>query len=462
MKRIIPALYIFVFAIILSLSGRISGNASDSLDLPPVKVLSLDNGAKVFFVHDELPQLTIFISIGYGRLYENSQDAGLSDLVAKTISLAGSKHYPGIALHEKIDSIGGVFSVSSSNESTVISLSVLPRFREEAFAIVSDLLRYPVLEEAHFENARSLVIDGIRRRYDDPSNIAFDKTMEVLFGGNGYGAIPTAEKTGSHTLEMARSAVERYFVAKNILIGISSSLPFEEIRGDCVAHFGQLNSGEKADYTVDRSALEKSLAGNRGKIFLHVKDIPQSTVVVGTLAPDIRSRACYPLTLMNFILGEGSFNSRLMREIRVKRGMAYAVASVIRFRRNTGVFLAYAMTKNENATTVLSLLRENITGMGRMKLPEPDLKWAKSSIKNSYIFRFETPMDILGNYLEKDFYGLPDDYYERYLDRINSVSDEQVLRDSGTLFGGGFVTCVVGNEDLKDLLKGQGEVVLVK
>jgi zinc protease len=439
-----------------------SGVEALPVDLPPVQTLMTENGAKVFFVGDELPQLTIVASVGYGRLYESSENAGLCDLLAKTISLGGSKRYPGMKLHEKVDQIGGMLSVSSSFERTVISLSVLPRFRREAFSIVASLLSEANLEEGEFVMARSLVADEIRRRYDDPASIAFDRTMGIIFDGKAYGAIPSAEKMNSYTLAMVRDAYARYFGAKNILIGISSSVPYAEIRKDCEKHFSGIAPGAKMDYAVDAAAVAATVRKNGGKIFLYPKDIPQATIVVGTLAPDIRDARCYPLALMNFVLGEGSFNSRLMREIRVKRGMAYSVSSVMRFRRNTGVFLAYAQTKIENADTVLPLLKDTITAMGREKLPASDIRWAKSSISNSYIFRFETPGDILGNYLDREYCGLPEDYYERYLSRINAVTDGGVMRESERLFHDGLVTCVVGKEDLKDLLKGQGEVVLVK
>ncbi|MBN1533996.1 MAG: insulinase family protein [Spirochaetes bacterium] len=448
----------------IALPGITAASGADALpvDLPPVRTLQTSCGAKVFFVGDELPQLTIVASVGYGRLHENSESAGLCDLLARTISLGGSKRYPGMKLHERVDSIGGMLSVSSSFERTVISLSVLPRFREEAFSIVSSLLTEPNLDEEYLLMARSLVADEIRRRYDNPSNIAFDRTMGIIFEGKGYGAIPTVEKMNSFTLKMVRDAWTKYFGARNMLIGVSSSIPYEQIRKDCERHFSSLAPGEKMDYSVDAASVAATVRRNSRKIFLFPKDIPQATIVVGTLAPDIRDDRCYPLALMNFVLGEGSFNSRLMREIRVKRGMAYAVSSVIRFRRNTGVFLAYAQTKIENVAMVLPLLKGNITGMGRDRLPRQDIGWAKRSISNSYIFRFETPMDILGNYLEREYCGLPEDYYERYLSRINDVTDGDVMRESERLFRGGLVTCVVGREDLRETLKDQGEVVLLK
>jgi len=462
MKKTAITLFFPVLALAFALFMPGEGRATGALDLPPVKIIRLENGARIFYVQDELPQLTIVASVGFGRLYEKKATAGVADLLAKTISLGGSEQYPGMKLHEKIDSMGGTLSVSSSFETTVISIRVLPRFREEAFSILAGLLARPNLDESYFAMAKSLMADGIRRKYDDPFDVAFDRTMEIIFGGDSYGAIATEEAISSYTLEMMRDAWRGYFGAKNTLIAVSTSEPFGEINAASTKYFNAITPGKAMNYSVDTAALAEKIRQSGTKIFLYPKDLPQATIFVGTLGPVIKSPGYYSLTLMNFILGEGSFNSRLMREIRVKRGMAYSVSSILRMRRDAGVFLAFAQTKNENAATVLSLLRENVGIMAEEKIPGKDLEWAKRSLSNRFIFKFETPMDVLGNYLDREYYGLPERYYEEYLDRLNAVTGDEIVSESKKVFGGGLVTCVVGSENLKEILKGQGEVVLIK
>ena len=124
--------YALVAVLAAVCAGFIPGTvgATAGLNLPPVKTFILANGAKVYYVQDDLPQVTIVASVGFGRLYEKKATAGLAELLAKTVSLAGSEKYPGMKLHEKIDAMGGILSVASSFERTTVSLSVLPRFRD--------------------------------------------------------------------------------------------------------------------------------------------------------------------------------------------------------------------------------------------------------------------------------------------------------------------------------------------
>ena len=169
----------------------------------------------------------------------------------------------------------------------------------------------------------------------------------------------------------------------------------------------------------------------------------------------------YALNVMNYILGEGSFNSRLMREIRVKRGLSYAVQSVIKFRKETGVFMAFAQTKNAQAAVTLSLLRDTINGMAGDTVTDDELRWAKASIAQSYIFEFDTALNMLDKYSFLYYNGLPAAYLTEYQSRIHGVDAASILRESKRLLRDGLVVVVVGGDELKGALAKIGEVVVV-
>ena len=342
-----------------------SGTPARSLELPPVSASVLDNGIRLFHVRDDLPMVTVTLSAGFGRLYEDRETAGLSDLLAMTMSLGGSGAYPGGALHEKVDAMGGRLSVSASWERVTISIKVLDRFREEAFAIAGDLAANPTLGEEYLDNAKALVIDSIKRKYDDPADIAFEKARERIFGGMGYGAVPSEETVRSHSRERVREAWKRHFAGRNIMVGVAASIDRREAERLGRKHFSRIEPGGPVTYRVDIGETRERVRGARARVFFLRKDIPQCAIVVGTVAPDIRHPGGYALELMNYVLGGGSFNSRLMEEIRVRRGMAYAVQSVYRPRSGTGVFLAYAQTENRHAAEVLGLLAGNIERVAR-------------------------------------------------------------------------------------------------
>jgi len=463
MKRTAAVAFLLVFSLLLDARHQAAAQfAADAIKLPPVESARLENGIRLFCIRDNLPQVTIVVSVGFGRLYEKKENAGISELIAATISLGGSKNYPGEALHEKIDAMGGRLNVNSSWESTTISIKVLDRFKDEAFAIAADLAAGPNLGPPYLDNAKALVADSIRRKYDDPAEIAFSKVREIIFDGDGYGSFPTEEKIASYSPEQVRETWKKYCAGSGVMVGVSSSLDSAETNRLCRKYFSAISAGGGPLYDADIRKIRDRVKGNASKIFFYPKDIPQSTVIVGTVAPDIGYQGDYALEVMNYILGGGSFNSRLMTEIRVKRGLAYAVQSIVKFRFKTGLFLAFAQVENKTVGEALGLMYKNIDMISHEAISSKEIEWAQRSIANSFIFQFDTPMNILSNYMFIAYNNLPKDYFNSYIAHVNSVTGMDILAEARAVLDYGLVTVVVGNESVLSDLKKHGEIVILK
>ena len=227
-------------------------------------------------------------------------------------------------------------------------------------------------------------------------------------------------------------------------------------------YFSSISAGDRVYYSVDKNCAEKSLARSSGKIFFIPMDLDQATIVTGTYAPELSYKGNYPLHVMNYILGGGSFNSRLTSDIRVKRGLAYSVFSLVRNRYSTGVFMSFVQTRNENVPLVLSLINENIDKMTKDPVPESELSWARESIINSFIFKFENISGILSNYLDIDYNNLDKNYYNDYTDNIKSVTSKEILEEAKLLFGNGKIIVIAGNKNLVHDLKSYGEVIILE
>ncbi|MBN2401789.1 MAG: insulinase family protein [Spirochaetes bacterium] len=433
----------------------------DNIDLPGIKSLTAKNGLRLFYIKDELPRTIIVLSAGFGKLYEDNTNAGIADFLAQTLSLAGSKKYPADKLHSTIESIGGRFRVEASFEETYIIIEVMEKYSALAFEMLTDIVLNPNLDSKIIENARSLILEDLRRKQDSPDMLAFEKAREIIFNGTGYGAYPTEKSINSITVSDLENTLNKYFTAKNIIVGTASSLGLNEVENN-LNRFNALKEGSVMNYTANISFLKVSMAEKTKNIYLLPKDIPQAVIVVGSAAPGIKDPDFYALSLMNDILGGSSFNSRLMHEIRVKRGLAYAVQSVVRFRKHTGVFLAYAQTRSETADTALSLMLENIENMSKYHVKDEELKLAKDSIKNSYIFEFDTPASILRKYSFLSYNGLPDSFLFNYVKGMNSVSKNEIQKSSGELFGKGLIKLIIGRKELEKSLSKFGNVVIIE
>ena len=202
----------------------------ENVNLPEVQTSLLKNRMRLFYVRDELPQLTIILSVGFGKLYENRKNAGISSFLAKTLSMSGSAGYPGKTLHEKIEATGGNISIVSSWEETQIRVQVLARFADLAFDVISDLMLNPKMDSVNIEKARSLLLEEVRRRDDSADRIAFEKAREIIFDGSGYGSVMNADTLKSISRKDLLAAWEKYFRGSNLIAGISTSMDFSSIK----------------------------------------------------------------------------------------------------------------------------------------------------------------------------------------------------------------------------------------
>ena len=136
----------------------------------------------------------------------------------------------------------------------------------------------------------------------------------------------------------------------------------------------------------------------------------------------------YALTVMNYILGGGGFGSRLMDEIRVKRGLAYSVGSFFDPKKFQGTFQVVLQTKNASALEAISLAMKQMEQIRKEPVSAEALQLAKNYLIGSFPMRFDTQGKLVNFLSQVEYFGLGLDYPEKYPALIKSVSREDVLR----------------------------------
>ena len=438
------------------------GSGSDDTIMPDVKSFNLDNGVKVFTIDDDLPRTEIVVSISYGKLFEGIDNAGISEVIANTLLLSGSAKYPGDSVISTLEAAGGSISVDAGWESITIEVRVLERHTNLAFDMIGDLLANPLFNSENVKYSANYVYEKNRRKMDDPAARGMAALRGVIFNGKGYGANITDQSISSITEGPVKDTWARHTTGGNIIVSVSSSIDGEDISNLCKKSFNKIKKGSREYYSSDMEAVKSQIAAKSRNIYFIPADFDQATIICGVTAPDVKYKGNYALEVMNYILGGGSFGSRLMTEIREKRGLAYSVFSYVAGRYSTGFFLCFAQTRNEEAANVLSLMNANIRRMYSEPVPDDELAWAKSSIINSYVFTFSKVARILAAYFTMEYYGLEPDYYTRYTSRIASVTAEEIAEESRKLFANGLVTVVVGKKEIEKELSGYGNVVIIE
>jgi zinc protease len=157
-------------------------------------------------------------------------------------------------------------------------------------------------------------------------------------------------------------------------------------------------------------------------VHLAAKELPQTTIVMGHLAPPKGSPDYFAFTVVDHILGGSGFGSRLTSEIRSNRGLAYSVGSFYRGDIGYGVFGAYCMTKSASALEAARLMRGIVARVRDEGVGEEELRRAKDAILNNLIFSVDGSREVVAQRMSFEYDGLPADFLERYRDRIEAVT----------------------------------------
>jgi zinc protease len=449
-KRLLPVLLITAFLIPLS-DGLCSPPLPDPqrLKYPPLTFsppeperVELENGMVLYVLEDrELPVVNVSAVIRIGSAYDPVGREGLAEITARVMRTGGTRSMTGDEIDDILEFTAASISISAGTDAASADLFVLKKDFDRVFQIFSDILIHPVFDGRKLELAKGLKIEELRRVADVPQRLAFREFRKVLYSGNPRGRLSTIESVGRIRKDDLTEFHKRFFFPRNIMMAVSGDVDRKDIIEKFRRHFaGWRNTGSVQPVLPPGEKASSSI------YYLH-KEGPQSTIIVGFLAPEKKSPDSYPFTLLDFIVGSGGFRSRIFHEIRSNLGLAYSTGSYYEGREGYGIFGSYAITKSEATATVLARLRDILQDVGCRQVLEGELAWAKNAIVNSFIFSFDSTDLIATQQMMVEFHGLPLDYLRAYRGRIESVNRKAVLRVAGQyLRNDRSTTLVVGNE----------------
>jgi predicted Zn-dependent peptidase len=291
---------------------------------------------------------------------------------------------------------------------------------------LANLFTKPGFDPIQLDLAKKQEIESIRRSNDNPEEIAYREFRRFLYEGNPRGQIPTIESIESIQREDLVGFHRQFYKPNNIILGISGDFAKAEM----------ITSLEKAFGGWGRSLIEFPFVStpsphDKKLIYYAPKDLPQSTILMGHLSIPLNHPDYIPFKVLNFILGGGGFNSRLTREIRSNQGLAYNVGSFYQGRVGYGVFGAFCQTKSSSTHRAISLIYEITAGLKKEVPTFEELDWAKKTLINQFIFSFTSSASIVSQEMQLEYDGLPEDYLEKYQERVGAVTFEDLERVAG-------------------------------
>ncbi|HQS57137.1 MAG: peptidase M16 [Gallionellales bacterium 35-53-114] len=387
---------------------------------PKIQHWQAASGARVYFVENhDLPMLDVAVNFPAGSGFDSAEKAGLAALTHGLLALGSEGMSEDDVARKMADigaQLGGHFDADRSNLS-VRTLSSRAE-RDEALAILARVLQRPLFPEAVLAREKTRLIAALKEAETKPESIAAKAFSKAVFGWHPYGLPSSGDIASVEKLQRADldAFYSTHYGAKAAVVALMGDISRAEAEAIAQNLTAQLPPGG-ASSEIPQVVVQSSASTLR---------IPhpatQSHILIGAPGVARSDEDYFPLYVGNYILGGGGFVSRLMQEVREKRGMAYSVYSYFVPMQQPGVFQIGLQTRKDQADEALQVVNTTLLNFIEKGVSEKELTAAKQNIINGFPLRIDSNKKILDYLSAIGFYHLPLSYMDDFPARISKVS----------------------------------------
>lgn len=417
----IPQLKYLVLVVLMLCVGLPDGGLQA---MPPVQRTVLPNRL-VLLVSEEhsLPFVTIQALIDSGSRRDPLKQEGLANLTTRGILWGTSKRNV-TAINEELDFMGASLNASAGRDYATLSLKILKKDLDKGLDLFMDVLTKPIFPEEEFRREVEKTLAAIQSEEDRPEAVAEKAFEKALFLTSPYGhpVEGTKESLPKITREAILQFYQAYYHPHNAILTVVGDITAEEVKARLLPLLAQWPVSE-----VPEESFKVVFEKEKRTVKID-RQITQANIILGHAGVSRENPDFYVLAVMNYILGGGGFASRLVEEIRNKRGLAYSVASFFDPGKYPGSFQIALQTKNASAREAISLSLQQLERIQKEPVSKQELEGAKKYLIGSFPMRFDTQGKLVNFLTQVEYYGLGMDYPERYPSLIKSITTEEVLR----------------------------------
>lgn len=376
-------------------------------------------GVPVYYLNTpDLPMVDIQVAFDAGSARDGKQ-YGIASLTSGLLDTgAGKWNADDIAM--RFESVGAQFGIGAGTDNASLSLRTLtePKLFKKALETMQVILTQPTFANADFKREQKRMLAGLKHREELPSSIAdlaFDK---ALYGDHPY-AFPSSgytETVAKFKTADVKKFYQRYYVAANAIVVIVGALDKQQATETAENLMAKLPKGKKASPLPDVKLPEKATTQ-----YINFPST-QTHILVGTVGMDRKDKDYIPLYVGNHILGGSGLVSKMFKEVREKRGLAYSAYSYFSPMVKKGPFTIGLQTKNEQRQEALKVLNDTLTDFITNGITEEELIAAKKNITGGFVLRFDTNSELMGYLGMIGFHGLPLDYLDTFPQRVEAVT----------------------------------------
>lgn len=426
------ACMLFAAAVLIALPNVASAMTIEKIVSP--------SGIEAWLVREKsVPLITLNYAFRGGTSQDDAGKSGAAHFTADLLD-EGAGELDSKTFHERLENHAIELGFQVGRDTFHGSLRALNEHRDEAVDLLRLALTKPRFDAEAVERVREQELSVLRRDTTNPNDLASRRWWQTAFPGHPYGRETkgTLETMARVTVDDLRDYVRRVFARNELKVSIVGDVD-EKTAGALIDRaFGGLPARN------DLKPIPDTTPRGLGRRIVIDVDVPQAVVTFGgpgIARSDPQFMAAY---IVNHILGGGSFSSRLYREVREKRGLAYGVSNSLVWFRHAAVVLGGTATRADRTADALAVIEQETKRMAENGPTAEELAAAKSFLKGSYALTLDTSGKIAAQLTQIQIDNLGIDYIQRRSSLIDAVTIEDAKKTARRLYGSGMLVTVAG------------------
>ncbi|PSL18513.1 M16 family metallopeptidase [Shimia abyssi] len=403
-----------------------------------IKEVTSEGGIKAWLVEEpSIPFVALELRFRGGTSLDVAGKRGATNLMVGLLEEgAGDLDAQGFA--RASEALAAQFGYDSHDDAVTISARFLSENRDEALELLRLSLIEPTFPQVAVDRVRAQVLSGIRSRAKDPNDIAGEHFNAAVFGDHPYGT------DGSGTVESV-TALTRDDIVEAHQGALARDRLFVAAVGDITAdELGMLLDNLLGALPETGAPLpERANEVLSGEVEVVEFETPQSVAIFGQPGIHREDPDFFAAYVLNTIMGGGGFESRLMTEVREKRGLTYGVYSYLVLRDHSDLYLGSVASANDRIGEAIDVIRAEWARMAENGVTQDELTAAKALLTGAYPLRFDGNGSIAKIMVGMQMDGLPVDYIVTRNDQVDAVTLDQINRVAGELLDPEALTFVV-------------------
>ncbi len=413
--------------------------------IPKPEQFTLPNGMKVYLLEDhELPLVSGSVLVRTGNLFDPPEKRGLADMTGMVLRSGGTTSKTGDELDEQLEDVAASVESNIGESRGNLSFSCLRENTGQVMSIFHDFLTSPAFRQDKVDLAKTMFRSSIARRNDDPSSIASREFASMVYGPNNpYGWQVEYANVDHIQRQDLVDFYKRYYFPANIMLAVYGDFSSKDMRAQIERLF--------ADWSYQQPPVppfpKLEVRAAPGIYFAGKTDVTQTFFEIGHIGGLLSDKDYPALEVTANILG-GGFTSRLMKRVRTELGYAYNIgAGWGAGFQSPGLFDISGSTKSQTTVATIETIRQELDKLRSGEVSAEELKTARETVLNSFVFFFDTPAKTLNRIVLYDYYGYPRDFIFNYQKAVATVTRADVFRVAKEYLKPDKLTIVaVGNE----------------